>query len=570
MKRLIAVAFVIGAALTCPLAGCDEALSVVPDTGDDASMVVDGTDAKPDDAHDPLSEGSADADGRAPTPLRVLFIGNSYTAVNDVPGILARIAATAGQGPTIATDQFVLGGATLYDLLHADAGARIAERTWTHVVLQDQSMEPASQPEAFLAAAKQLGDQIDDAGARTTWFVTWARAAADLSTYRFLFYSADEMQDRLTMAYDEAFRKRPGSLLACVGEAFRASLRDHPEIVLHQPDYSHATIAGSYLAASTFYSALTGRPVPPEAEVPAGIDAAEAAALRQAANVGSECADVRTRGIVSINDMNGSPDIILADGGVGNPYEYDVAGVRIPARFKIKNKGATDATIVGQTLSGPFEWTNGAFPGGSGTSSGGHTFCSSSIASQSECVVSVSFPSEASGIGQLTLQLADAYRASASRTMSGTAGSKDRALLTVSLTTMAGETHPGSWANLNVPPGQTINLVVTNRGGAPTTAIGEGQALASPFIWGTPGAEGFPGGSGFGSPYSDPSITLPYCGALLGPGEQCLIGIAYTAAIAPIFAGRPSIAYVDAKGPAAANVSFTVQILSPPSDAGVD
>ena len=57
-------------------------------------------------------------------------------------------------------------------------------------------MEPASQPEPFLAAAKLLGDQIDDAGARTTWFVTWARAAADLSTYRYLFYSADEMQDR--------------------------------------------------------------------------------------------------------------------------------------------------------------------------------------------------------------------------------------------------------------------------------------------------------------------------------------------------------------------------------------
>src|SRR4051794_25194805 len=45
--------------------------------------------------------------------LRLLFIGNSYTYVYDVPGILRRIAATAGTGPTVLTEQIVVGGATL-------------------------------------------------------------------------------------------------------------------------------------------------------------------------------------------------------------------------------------------------------------------------------------------------------------------------------------------------------------------------------------------------------------------------------------------------------------------------
>ena len=142
--------------------------------------------------------------------------------------------------------------------------------------------------------------------------------------------------------------------------------------------------------------------------------------------------------------------------------------------------------------------------------------------------------------------------------------------MTVSQTTVPGEVIlEGSFANLYFAPGQTANLVVTNRGGAPTTAMGEGQPLASPFVWGTPGAGGFPGGSGVGRAHSDASVALPYCGQVLAPGEQCLLGLGYTTAIAKFFSGSVNLAYADARGPAATNVTFTVQVF-PPLDAGVD
>src|ERR1700734_3192916 len=48
-----------------------------------------------------------------PSALNVLFIGNSYTYVNDLPGMLSQIAATAGTPPTIKTAEVVQGGATL-------------------------------------------------------------------------------------------------------------------------------------------------------------------------------------------------------------------------------------------------------------------------------------------------------------------------------------------------------------------------------------------------------------------------------------------------------------------------
>ena len=137
--------------------------------------------------------------------------------------------------------------------------------------------------------------------------------------------------------------------------------------------------------------------------------------------------------------MTRSGDWLSSDGGAFNPYDYAVAAVRISARFRVGNTGALVATIAGPTLSGPFEWTTGAFPGGSGSSGGGLSFCSTSLAPKSECLVSVSFTGQTSGTGQLTLPLANAYRTRATRTMSGSSGSKDRALLTLSATTVPGE-----------------------------------------------------------------------------------------------------------------------------------
>src|ERR1019366_6178160 len=151
---------------------------------------------------------------------------------------------------------------------------------------------------------------IVGAGAQPTLFVTWARAAGD-PIYSPLPYGSfvcpAEMQDELTIAYEKVAQLWPRSILACAGEAFQRSLTRFPGIVLQQSDLSHPTVAGTYLAASTFYVALTGKPVPAQSDVPAGLSAEDAANLRDVAQVGSDCAAVELKGAIASN-FPGSTD----------------------------------------------------------------------------------------------------------------------------------------------------------------------------------------------------------------------------------------------------------------------
>lgn len=212
---------------------------------------------------------------------RVLFIGNSYVEVNDLPALLRLVARTSEPPTVFETGAVTVGGALLVDHWNAGAAqARIAEG-WTHVVLQGQSVEPLLDPGLFVDAAQRLGDLIVDAGATPTFFVTWARAPGH-AVYAEPWSGGTPaaMQDGLTQAYEQVSRRWPGAVLARVGEAFRLGAGDPMVPSLLQADGSHPTVAGSYLAACVFFRALTGRTVTSGAEVPAGLSANEAATLR--------------------------------------------------------------------------------------------------------------------------------------------------------------------------------------------------------------------------------------------------------------------------------------------------
>ena len=72
------------------------------------------------------------------TCTRVLFIGNSYTSVNDLPSTFARVAWAGGH--RVETGALDNGGATLADHVGSPATATtIAGQSWNTVVLQDQS-----------------------------------------------------------------------------------------------------------------------------------------------------------------------------------------------------------------------------------------------------------------------------------------------------------------------------------------------------------------------------------------------------------------------------------------------
>jgi hypothetical protein len=483
--------------------------------------------------------------------LRVLFIGNSYTQTNDLPGMLSRIAATAGTPPTIEVAQVVQGSARLED--HWNGGVaqqRIAEGTWTHVVLQEQSIEPAADyyfidafvRSRFLEFAQPFAALVRDAGARPVWFATWARAAGGPFYLDNGDADPDALQDVLTAAYLKAAKLSPDSILACVGEAFRSSLRSHPEITLHQSDTSHPTMAGTYLAAATFYVALTGKPVAPESEVPAGLGAGDAAALREVAWSGSSCGHPRIRGLVRIVDewYYDLSTRLPNDLGI-HERDFLVAGSPIERRFYLANAGETAVGLAdAHTLEPPYSWTSGAYPGTSATGMDGIAPCSDSLAPRSVCLLSLSYSGAVSATGVMTLRMTDAYRDELTLALKGQ--STEGALLwlehkgctlrdsrgcstdafrpslspwstgSVSITGRVGESLP-------------VHVVVYNYGRQTASSITAGF-LPPWWSWGmTDQDEQFPGGSGS---VSINGVTYDYCPSELKAGAVCVVRLSFS------------------------------------------
>lgn len=532
---------------------CGSDLAVQPLNGSqplaDAAWIEAGDDPVSGDSDLPDAAGGTGWDGGSdaiPSDLRVLFIGNSYTYVNELPQVLAAVAATSGAGPAITVDEVVRGGATLQD--HWNDGiaqSRITSEPWTHVVLQGQSLEAASaHDETFASAAEQFANLIVAAGSRPVLFVTWARAPGS-DTY-FDWFGPTAMQDIITFNYADAGRKVPTSDLSCVGEAFRTSLRLYPGIVLHQSDGSHPTIAGTYLAASTHYVALTGSPVPAHSAVPSDLSPEDAAMLRDAALVGSDCWDIHPKGALVFDDC------VL---GSCEPFDFGVAGTPIPHVFEVSNHGFDTLHMEDAlTLQSPFAWTSGTFPGGSGVVQGtAISYCSSTLAPATYCALSVSYLGSTTGSGQLSVTASNAYQDIVSRDLLG--ASTTRALLTVSPN--PGLCNDGPLACVNPcnlvmwkpPEGSSpLTLVVTNRGALPTTSLGVGMELTPPFYWGLddPGAA-FPGGIGTGQVGG---TMFDYCSMqVLAPGQQCIVSLSLFSDSQVHPESAVDLAYSDAHGP---------------------
>jgi hypothetical protein len=210
--------------------------------------------------------------------LRVLFIGNSYTYVNDLPGTFARLAASGGR--PVETGMVAPGGAFLADeAASADVVAALAGTPWNAVVLQEQSQLPAT-PQAdtqMIPAVVKLVDAIRAGGAIPYLLETWA--------HRDGWPQAGQDYGRMQAAIDGAYARaaeRSGSFLVPVGEAWQQALAAAPTIPLWQDDGSHPAPAGTYVAACVLYRTMTHESPVGLADTE-GLDAATAAQLQRVA-----------------------------------------------------------------------------------------------------------------------------------------------------------------------------------------------------------------------------------------------------------------------------------------------
>ena len=204
---------------------------------------------------------------------RILFIGNSFTQRNDLPGMLAALAASAEPARRVETGRVIANGMALKThWTRGEARALIRTKRWDFVVLQEQSTRPLKNPRLMHEYVRLFDGDVAAAGARTALYMTWARR------------ESFDRQDELAEAYTSIGREL-GALVVPVGTAWKLALADDPALVLHDRDGSHPAPAGSYLAACVFYAALFGEsPVGLATGVP-GLDGADAALLRRLQDV---------------------------------------------------------------------------------------------------------------------------------------------------------------------------------------------------------------------------------------------------------------------------------------------
>ncbi len=233
------------------------------------------------------SAWSGEAPTTRPASLQVLFLGNSYTYVNDLPGKLIALARSLGD--TVTTDASAKGGYRFMNhTKDTESLAKIKARPWDFVVLQEQSQCPGFddwQIEREVAPyAVQLDELIHAASprAQTVFFAAWGRKNGDQDNCKSIpgVCTYESQQQRITKTY-ELLAARTSALLAPIGAAWSRIRQSHPEIELYQPDGSHPSEAGTYLAACVFYAALFRKGA--LGASPLGLDPAVARILQRAA-----------------------------------------------------------------------------------------------------------------------------------------------------------------------------------------------------------------------------------------------------------------------------------------------
>ncbi len=259
-----------------------------------------------------------------PAPLKVLFIGNSYTSVNNLPAMVEGLAEAAG-GRKIDAERHLVGGCTLRRHVNeTKAIEKIRSRKWDVVVLQEHSLGPILDRPSTHKYARLLDAQIKRQGAKTVFYLTWARRhipdmqeGADPSKSPEYVRAMYQLSGAAkTTDFDAWCRRNKAGLegglnggyldiagelgagVAPVGVAWKKARSGDPPFALHSSDKSHPNVAGSYLAACVFYAVLLDEgPVGLPSEISSGgkqlvrLQANEAKRLQEFARAAVQAAD---------------------------------------------------------------------------------------------------------------------------------------------------------------------------------------------------------------------------------------------------------------------------------------
>ena len=221
--------------------------------------------------------------------INALFIGNSYTEVNNLPEMISNIAENIGDH--IVYQSNTPGGCTFAQHCNNQSMTLIRNGGWDVVVLQEQSQYPSFpqgqvENEVF-PYAKRLVDSIyaNSPCAEPMFYMTWGRKNGDHNNAQYfpILGTYEGMDSMLYERYMYMAEANDASVCP-VGRVWHW-LRRNSDIELYQSDESHPSVAGTYAAACAFYTMFFHRDPNLITYRPNNLSEEHAQTIRNAANI---------------------------------------------------------------------------------------------------------------------------------------------------------------------------------------------------------------------------------------------------------------------------------------------
>jgi hypothetical protein len=177
--------------------------------------------------------------------ISILFVGNSHTAMHDVPDLVCRMIRF--RNPEKRVDAQLIGVGFLEDVARNPQCTQVLKsRPWTHLVLQAQKESKSGQFKYSEAEGVEFAKLGKSRGAAVIFFSEWGVRNTPGHGKRI-----ERIYKNMAVTAD--------AKVAPVGRAWDLALSARPGLALYAADGNHETALGAFLTACVLYGRLTNQ-----------------------------------------------------------------------------------------------------------------------------------------------------------------------------------------------------------------------------------------------------------------------------------------------------------------------
>jgi hypothetical protein len=196
--------------------------------------------------------------------LRILFLGNSHTASNDLTGMVKSLLESDGSGRTVTV---AIRGASFLGEFASQPSVlqEFKSGNWSYIVLQGTKMSSSHKYRYEQETSLQVCRAAVASGAKTLLFPEWPRRGWDETEW--------------ILGHYWYLAKGSGAKLVPIPRCWDTALKKEPNLDLWMADGNHSNLPGAYMAACAFHYFIAGGKADPKWK-PDRLDQATANRLR--------------------------------------------------------------------------------------------------------------------------------------------------------------------------------------------------------------------------------------------------------------------------------------------------